>query len=262
VRRELGPDGLDIGHGGEPGGHPVVLVHGVMDRGSAMLRVARLLPGASWSIYDRRGYGRSIAPTPVDVHGHIDDLIAILELVGQRSERRAVVVGHSLGGAISLAAAQRRPDLVESLFVYEAPMSWMPFSADAIAASTVGSPEEAAEAFLRRILGDDGWASLPAATRARRLIEGRALVAELTSSVRGPFFDPARVEAHVVVARGSDPPQRAILAADTILAALPDGEPLVIEGAPHGAHLTHAAELAAAVRPLLGRATSGSSVTS
>jgi pimeloyl-ACP methyl ester carboxylesterase len=251
MERQLGPDGLDVGHGGTPGGVPVVFVHGAMDRGAAFLRVTRLLADTSWWVYDRRGYGRSVEGGTTDIQGHVCDLVGVLERVSVVDGRRPVVVGHSVGGAVALAATEQRPDLVESLLVYEAAMSWMPWATHAIAEVTAGSPEQAAERFLRRHLGDEGWESMSPPSRDRRRAEGRALVAELSSAGRTPLFTPAAIERPVVVAHGSDAPERAVLAADAMLADLPHARRVVVQGTPHGAHLSHPMEIAALVRGML-----------
>jgi pimeloyl-ACP methyl ester carboxylesterase len=251
MERQLGPGGLDVGRGGTPDGTPVVFVHGAMDRGAAFLRVTRLLPGTDWWIYDRRGYGRSASAGTTDIDGHVADLVAVLEQVHDQRDAPAVVVGHSIGGAVALAATERRPDLVDALLVYEAPMSRMPWSTVALAAVAAGTPEEAAERFLRRHLGDAAWEALPEANRARRLAEGWPLVAELVSAGRGPFFEPSAIDRPVVVAHGSEAQERAVRSADAILAGLANGRREVVEGAPHGAHLSHPDAMACLVLGVL-----------
>ena len=57
---------------------------------------------------------------PVDDnwHGLIDELIARLEAHG----RPAILVGHSLGGAVSMLAAHRRPDLARCVVMLDSPV--------------------------------------------------------------------------------------------------------------------------------------------
>ena len=81
MRRLVTPDGLHVGRGGRPDGRAVVLVHGAMDRGAAFLKVTRSLGDLDWWVYDRRGYGRSVADTPAEVDDHVADLVAVLEVV-------------------------------------------------------------------------------------------------------------------------------------------------------------------------------------
>ena len=80
------------------------------------------------------------------------------DLVELLAGRRAVLVGHSYGGNVALAAADHHPDLVAGVAAYETPLSWEPWwpgtTAGSIAVAEAGKPREAAERFMRRILGD------------------------------------------------------------------------------------------------------------
>ena len=110
------------------------------------------------------------------------------DLVGVLGGRTAVVFGHSYGGNIALALATRRPDLVSAVAVYETPLSWLDWwpgsTAGADALATRGDPADAAERFMRRLVGDERWGRLPAATREARREEGVAMVGELTDVAR------------------------------------------------------------------------------
>jgi pimeloyl-ACP methyl ester carboxylesterase len=238
----------------------VVLVHGAMDRASSMLRVRRALEGECRVVrYDRRGYGRSLAAGPATSFAqHVDDLATLL---GAR--RAAALVGHSLGGVICLALAERSPELVEAVVAYEAPMMWEPWwpadSAGRSSLATVaadghdgreGEPGDIAEAFLRRMLGDTRWQRLPAPVRAERRAEGATLVAELRS-VLPPApapYQPERVTVPVVAAFGSDTQAQHRRGAEALARRAPCGVLEMIDGADHGAHLTHPAEFADLVR--------------
>ena len=114
-----------------------------------------------------------------------------------------------------------------------------------------GGEADAAEAFMRRIVGDDRWEALPARTKAQRRAEGPALVAELRS-LRPPNPAPYDIAA-LPGARGGRP-RRACRARTTRRRRgcspprRPAGELVVIEGASHGAHLSHPTEFADLVR--------------
>jgi len=157
----------------------VVLVHGAMDRSAGMLKLSRRLDHDHRVLrYDRRGYGRSTPhPGPFSMPHQVDDLLALI------GERRAILVGHSYGGNVALAAAARRADLVRGVVVYESPLSWMPWWPSATpgtaAIESAHDTEAAAEAFMRRLIGAERWEALPERTRATRRAEGAALVGEL-----------------------------------------------------------------------------------
>lgn len=163
----------------ETGSGPlVVLVHGSMDRSAGLLRLGRRLDHRAQVLrYDRRGYGRSLPhPGPFDMDGQVADLDELL------AGRRALLFGHSFGGNIALALADRSPQLVAGVVVYETPLSWFPWwpgtTAGGDALATRGDPAEAAERFMRRLIGDERWEKMPPSNRAARRAEeiGRAHV--------------------------------------------------------------------------------------
>jgi len=121
--------------------------------------------------------------------------------------RKAVLVGHSYGGDIALAAADRHPDLVAGVAAYEMPLSWEPWwprtTAGSIAVAESGEPEQAAERFLRRMLGDQRWEGLPERTKEARREEGRAMVGELADLRRARPWNPERITVPVITAFGS-----------------------------------------------------------
>jgi len=237
----------------------VVLVHGAMDRAGSMLRVRRALEGECRVMrYDRRGYGRSLGLGPaISFDQQVDDLAT---LVGSRV---AVLVGHSLGGVICLALAERSPAQVGAVVAYEAPMMWEPWwppgtaGATALASATTGrgdggdgDPGDAAEAFMRRMLGDARWSRLPAHVRAERRAEGPTLLAEL-HTVHRPApapYRPERVTVPVVAAFGSETQAQHKRAAEELARRAPRGVLEMVDGADHGAHLTHPREFAGLVR--------------
>lgn len=227
----------------------MVFVHGSLDRSTAFLRTMRLLDGWDLVRYDRRGYGKSLgAGTAPDLQDQVDDLAQVV------ADRASVLVGHSLGGVVALAFAQRWPDLAPAVLAYEAPVpwaSWWPSSTAGSAATTVdGDPGDAAERFMRRMVGDERWEALPQHTRAQRRHEGPALVAELRS-IRPPApapYDPARLAMPVVAADGSRSRPHHQEAARALADAAPHGELHVVDGASHGVHLSHPAALADLVR--------------
>jgi pimeloyl-ACP methyl ester carboxylesterase len=260
-RHRAGPvtdaDG-DGGADGAPGSgdvHPVVLVHGSMDRAASFLKAVRRMPDLELVRYDRRGYGRSVgAGTAAGIDEQVDDLLAVM------GGRPAVVVGHSLGGVIALAAAERHPQLVPSVGAFEAPMPWTDWwpgvsagGAAVAAARTVG-PEDAAEQFMRRMIGDERWERLPSRTRAERRSEGPALLAELGAIRGAPPYDPRRVTVPVVSGYGTESKPYHQQAAQALADLAPRGELVVIEGAGHAAQSSHPEAFAGFVRRVLARA--------
>lgn len=221
--------------------HPlIVLVHGAMDRSSGMLRLSRRLD-TEYRVarYDRRGYGKS---TPHS--GPFDMAAQVADLVGVIAGRRAVIVGHSYGGNVALATAEQYPSLVAGVAIYETPLSWEPWwpgtTAGAVAIKAAGQPEEAAEAFMRRIIGVQRWEALPERTRATRRAEGVALVDELADLRENRPWHADRIHVPVVVGcgtRGAAHHQQGMAAVAETIA---DAELVVLEGCGHAAPHTDA----------------------
>lgn len=157
----------------------MVLIHGSLDRSAGMARLARVLnPVCRVLRYDRRGYGRSWPHAgPFTVPDQVEDLRRLL------GDEPAVLFGHSFGGHVALAASVALPaGQVTGVSVFETPLSWMEWwpGDTAGARGVAADPEDAAEAFMRRLIGDKGWSSLPEKTRQERRREGVALQAELS----------------------------------------------------------------------------------
>jgi pimeloyl-ACP methyl ester carboxylesterase len=91
-------------------GEPLLLVHGLGGAASNWLALAPLLlPGRRVLVPELPGHGGSAAlPAAPSLNAYADRLAAVME-------GPAAVVGHSLGGAISLRLAIRRPELVSAL---------------------------------------------------------------------------------------------------------------------------------------------------
>jgi len=91
-------------------GEPLLLVHGLGGSAANWLGLAPLLlPGRRLIVPELPGHGGSDPlPAAASLTAYADRLAALLD-------RPAAVVGHSLGGAIALRLAIRRPPLVRAL---------------------------------------------------------------------------------------------------------------------------------------------------
>ncbi|WP_366180299.1 alpha/beta hydrolase [Actinomyces timonensis] len=108
------------------GAPQLILNHGVTDNAASLVAAHR-----HWrsdydvTSIDVRGHGASSHFSPVQLEDPIgvmvEDLITILE--GRQHDTALILIGHSMGGAVSAAAAARRPDLVDAL-VLEDP-AWL-----------------------------------------------------------------------------------------------------------------------------------------
>jgi pimeloyl-ACP methyl ester carboxylesterase len=182
----------------------IVLIHGSMDRSAGMLKVSRRLDDRFRVLrYDRRGYGRSAPHAgPFDMDAQVADL---LELI---AGREAVLVAHSYGGNVGLAAAARHPDIVRGVALYETPLTWMPWwpvnTAGTAAVEEPGPTDVAADRFMRRMLGDVRWEALPERVRHQRLTEGAALVGELSDLLVNPPWQAHEIAVPVALGYGTE----------------------------------------------------------
>lgn len=233
--------------GGE--GPLVVTVHGAMDRHRSFFPLRGHLRDHRVVVYDRRGYFRSrdVRPPARGVADHADDLLAVV------GGRPAVVVGHSYGGDVALAAAALAGE-VRAVVAVEPPLAWLPWwhppGVPHSALPFVGEdPGDAAEAFVRRFIGDDRLRRLGEAMRADLRADGPAFVTELTALRRDPPpFDPAALRVPVLVTRGSASNHRQRQGTGWLADRLPAAELHVVDGAGHNLHLSHPGELSDLVR--------------
>lgn len=231
VRRD---SGLHVSrHEGGP--HRFVLVHGSMDREGGFARLVKhLRPHGEVVTYDRQGYARSLrAPGDRSLAAHMEDLRIVIGAVP------SVVVGHSLGGSIALGLAASRPELFRGLVVYESPMSWEPWwskGGGGSMAAGAATPEDAAEAFMRHMVGRERWDRLPRRTKDSRRAEGVALRAESISLRLGPPWKRAHLDCPVMSGCGAESRNDFLRSARIVSELSDDGRLVVMPGAHHNAH--------------------------
>lgn len=209
-----------------------------MDREGGFARLVKhLRPHGEVVTYDRRGYARSVSATgDLDVDAHIDDLRTVLD------DRPSIVIGHSFGGTVALALSVRHPALVRGLVVYESPMSWEPWwsrDGGGSAAVEATTPEDAAEAFMRRFVGDERWDRLPQRTKDARRAEGRALRAETMSLRSGCPWAGSRIGRPLMSGAGGRSRDDFRRSARIVAESSVDGRMVVLAEAHHNAHSAH-----------------------
>jgi len=241
-----GEPGLAITEYGPEDGRVVVLVHGALDRSRAFRRVVEQLGDLRVIVYDRRGYGGSLAAPPAtSLRDHCDDLLAVI------GRRAVTVVAHSFGSHVAVLAALAAPGQVASVGLWEPPVPWMelwPAGARANVAAIAFSaePEEVGERAYKAMVGPEAWARLDDPTRARRRAEGVAFRTDMSSELEAPY-DWRDLAAPCIVGYGGQTWPYAYRAAQGVAAIL--GCPtFTIDDAPHVAHVTHPQRFAEFVR--------------
>jgi pimeloyl-ACP methyl ester carboxylesterase len=219
-------------------GPPVVIVHGAPDRSKNFAHVIHRLSDLAVTVYDRRGYGKSLAAGAGGggFDTHADDLVALL------GSTPSVVVGQSAGGAIAMTAAARSPELFLAVGAWEPPMTpydWWPGEMRAQTSAWASAPDARAlgESFNRELLGDERFEQLSERTLEMLRSEGKAFRSDMASQDR-PYFDPADLTVPTLIGCGTS------LGADPrfadvhrLSAERTGSELLVIEGASHSAHI-------------------------
>jgi pimeloyl-ACP methyl ester carboxylesterase len=244
-----------------PGGATVVFVHGSLDRGDSFRRVMRRLPEHRTLTYDRRGYQDSRRGGIVDLGGHIDDLLLITEEASEDADGPVVALGHSLGGDVVIGAALAVPGAFDAIGAFEPPMPWLGFRRDPDGTArpwppVSDDPAEEAERFFSRMVSPGAWSRLSEEGRESRRADGPALIADLRSFRReAPPFDVTALGVPAVFGMGgaaTQPHHRRSV--QWLGANVPGAVVYEIEGAQHGAHLSHPDHFAAMARLVVERA--------
>lgn len=154
---QAGPDALDVFvRDGDPDLAPLVMVHGFGGDKETWLLTAPLLRRRRGIVaIDLPGHGRSseLADTAT-VRRHADAVVAALDAL---SIRRAVFVGNSLGGGITLRIAADSPDRVAAMVLVASTGPWAHTTdvarswAESDNPLIPGGSEESMRAFMDRV---------------------------------------------------------------------------------------------------------------
>jgi pimeloyl-ACP methyl ester carboxylesterase len=255
------PAGLHILEraGSVPGAPTVVLVHGSLDRAESFRRVMRRLPELDIVVYDRRGYQGSRDAGVVGLAGHIADLVDIVTEVRAQGATTVAAVGHSVGGDVVIGAALAEPRLCDAVGAFEPPMPWLGFRRSRPGEERprdwtpmAEDPAEEVERFFSRMVSPSAWQRLSEEGRADRRADGPALVADLLGLRGDPPFDVMDLAVPALFGRGgpaSEPHHRDGVA--WLGSHVPGAGRYEIEGAQHGAHLSHPDRFAAFIRAVV-----------
>lgn len=100
-----------------PGNDPaVLLIHGLPGTAQDFDKVTALLPGRHTIAFDRPGFGYSSG----GFHPFDEQVATLDELLAALHVQRPVLVGHSYGGTLALAYAERLPQNVRGLVLVDA----------------------------------------------------------------------------------------------------------------------------------------------
>jgi pimeloyl-ACP methyl ester carboxylesterase len=231
-------------------GTPVVLLHsGGMSNRQWKRLASRLLPGHRVVAPDFLGTGKN-PPWPSDQRFEYGmDVTAVLTLL-RGLGAPAHVVGHSYGGFIALKVAQRAPELVSSLSLYD-PVAFGVLQAahdqegltDLARAGDnpifrdprVGGTEPWFAAFVDYWNGDGAWSALPEPARQGFLAVGRKVFMEVDSLIGDPTPASAyaKITAHTLFMVGERSPAAARRLSAILSEAMPSATLVSLAGQGH-----------------------------
>ncbi len=200
TRRDVVRDGVTLATYRRPGAVPFVFQHGLC--GDAAQPAEVMPEGAAHFVMECRGHGQSEAG-PMDrlsIRTFADDLAAVME-------GPAIVGGISMGAAIALDLAARRPDLVRALVIArpawldaDGPPNMEPNAAVGQALLNGGTAEAFQASGIGRTLAaqaPDNLASLLGFFDREPRDVTAALLTRISAD--GPRFDPAALTMPVLV---------------------------------------------------------------
>jgi pimeloyl-ACP methyl ester carboxylesterase len=227
----------------------VVILHGQPGSSVDSVRLRRALPSSVRVLApDRPGYGASPFP-PSGFFGNARAVVSLLDDAGIAS---ATLVGHSWGGGVALAVAERFPERVDALVLAASVgpdcLNWvdrvlaMPYLGEVLVAPAFVLGGQLARRRLRRVVGVDALdddarraadASILGAQRRPTwrsfLVEQRALYSELPS-INASLRD---VCAPTAVVTGTKDHFVPAATARMLADAIPDAQLVEIDGIGH-----------------------------
>lgn len=259
-------------------GVPVVLIHGQPGSARDWDQVVPLLEKNHRVVVpDRPGYGRT-AGKPLGFAGNAAAIVSLLDRMGIG---RAVLVGHSWGGGVALAAAARHPERVAALVLVASvcpaePPGWLdrllaaPALGELVSAATIGSAglvlrNRRVRAALEGRLDGKASATLLALEALTGARTGTPVWRSFVFEQRRLFDELGRLEpllgtigVPTVVVTGDADRIVGVAAGECLATSLPSAVHRVVPGANHLLQLEHPEEVVQAIREVSsGQAVAG-----
>lgn len=113
------PEGIVISFERSGSGPPLVMLHGSLNNHQTAWMMVKPLLEAQFTMYavDRRGRGETTATEGHTIADEANDALAVIESIGEP----VLLLGHSFGAHVALAAAAKAPEKIRKLMLYEPP---------------------------------------------------------------------------------------------------------------------------------------------
>lgn len=229
-------------------GSPTFLcLHGLVDRLEIWDRIAASLASRGRiARIDQRGHGKSDAPPgPYRRAALAADVSAVIRELG---DPKTVLVGHSMGGIVSMATALAHPDQVAGLVLIGTASQCNQKIAGWYERIALAGESDGNDGLVRAIYGD----------RSRKTIEGDAQgIAEVTRMLKSLYEDPLtpklpEIRCPVLLVVGDEDPMGP-KASSIIAAQFPDAELVTVPDCGHWVHVDRPDRVLAAIDAFLPR---------
>lgn len=226
-------------------GDAVAFSHGfLMDREMFRPQVERFGDDYRCIVWDERGHGQTgDASEPFTYWDSAEDLVAILREAGVE---RAVLVGMSQGGYLTLRTALAHPEVVRGLILIDTqsgkePEERMPYYQELVERWTTQGLDDELAGQLEAILLGEGYAGAePWKERWKRVSVPNLLQIFNTVASREDISDRmGEITAPTLVIQGERDATIPMERAQQLADAIPNAELVVIPDAAHAPNLTH-----------------------
>lgn len=251
-------NGRRVGVSRSGAGAPMLMLHPALAHRGALAPLMAALEGPRFTSFDLPGHGQSEFDQSEDIQAQaVETAVFLLE----QADRPSDIFGHSFGATVALKLALLRPELVQSLSLYEpvyfsllSKVDPAAYAAEAAAskafsdASAAGDWPAAASAFLAR-WSIEGFGTLPPAQKAYIL----QTIPLITASERS-IIDPetgegirqglAELQPPLLLIEGRESPEVTAAINTVITNSSPNTQRHCLTGAGHMGPLTHVGSVA------------------
>lgn len=253
---------------GEPDAPDLLLLHGGNQTSHSWDLVSLALADRFHMVaYDQRGHGDSEWPRDGDA-----SLEAMAEdarqLINQLGLQRPVIIGHSMGGLVTMTLLLATPQLVERAVLVDVGPEITEEGTRQIREFIGGAAEfDSLDQFITRVAAYDPYRSAEQIARTARYnlmrrVDGKYVskhdlrrrllqVGAMQTPARPSLDDMRRIACPVLVVRGGDSRVFAPEAAERFVATLPAGQLVTVPACSHNVHSQNTAGFLAAVIPFL-----------